>query len=54
VNRLIGLRWLAGMLHPALFSEPLEPVVRDFYKRFYHVDLDPAQAAALLAPGGPR
>lgn len=52
VNRLIGLRWLAGLLHPDLFPQPLPEVVRDFYYRFYHADLDAAQAAALLA--GPQ
>lgn len=50
VNRLIGLRWLAGRLYPDLFPEPMVPLVRDFYKRFYHVDLDEAQAGALLMP----
>lgn len=48
VNRLIGLRWLAATLYPELFPQPLAEVVRDFYKRFYHVDPDPAQIAALL------
>lgn len=50
VNRLIGLRWLAGLLHPDLFPEAMPEVVRGFYRRFYHVDLTAAQAAALLAP----
>ena len=48
VNRLIGLRWLAGLLYPALFPQPLAEVTRDFYKRFYHVDLSPAQVEDLL------
>lgn len=48
VNRLIGLRWLAGLLHPDLFPEPLPEAVRAFYRRFYHLDLDAAQLAALL------
>lgn len=50
VNRLIGLRWMAGLLYPDLFPQPMSEVVQDFYHRFYHVDLDAAQAAALLAP----
>lgn len=51
VNRLIGLRWLAGVLHPDLFPEKLPPLVQDFYRRFYHVDLGDREAAALLNPG---
>ncbi|KQO66002.1 ABC transporter substrate-binding protein [Methylobacterium sp. Leaf87] len=47
-NRLIGVRWLAGALYPDLFPEPLTEVTRDFYRRFYHVDLTPAQVDALL------
>jgi iron complex transport system substrate-binding protein len=56
VNRLIGLRWLAGLLHPDLFPDPMSAVVRDFYHRFYHVDLDPGQVDALLAapPAGAK
>ncbi len=53
VNRLIGLRWLAGLLHPDLFPEPMPDVVRRFYQRFYHVDLNPEQAAALLRSAVP-
>jgi iron complex transport system substrate-binding protein len=53
VNRLIGIRWLAGLLHPARFPDSIEPVVRDFYTRFYHVDLTDAQLAALLDAARP-
>ncbi|WP_088348489.1 MULTISPECIES: iron ABC transporter substrate-binding protein [Rhodomicrobium] len=48
VNRLIGIRWLAALLHPKLFPEDLKDITRDFYRRFYHVDLDEAQLATLL------
>ncbi|SFL92587.1 ABC transporter substrate-binding protein [Methylobacterium pseudosasicola] len=54
INRLIGLRWLAGLLHPDLFPEPIADVVRAFYRRFYHVELDAAQAEAILSPGSAR
>ena len=47
---LIGLRWLAARLHPDLFPQPMPDVARAFYSRFYHVDLDAGQVAALLAP----
>ncbi|SFS53600.1 iron ABC transporter substrate-binding protein [Methylobacterium sp. yr668] len=53
VNRLIGLRWLAARLHPDLFPQPMPEVVRAFYGRFYHIDLDAGQADALLGPTPP-
>lgn len=48
-NRLIGLRWLVATLYPEIFPQPLDAVVGDFYRRFYHVDVDAAQIGALLA-----
>lgn len=52
VNRVIGLRWLAKILYPERFPEDLPPLVRDFYKRFYHVDLSDAQLAKVLGGRG--
>lgn len=52
INRLLGLRWLAGLLHPDLFPEPMDAIARDFYKRFYHVDLDASQLDTLLKDAG--
>ena len=52
VNRLIGLRWLAKILYPDRFTEDMNALTRDFYKRFYHVDLDDAQVARVLAGRG--
>ncbi|WP_119681555.1 iron ABC transporter substrate-binding protein [Indioceanicola profundi] len=49
VNRLIGARWLASILYPDLFPEDIRPIVQDFYKRFYHVELSPEQADQLLS-----
>jgi iron complex transport system substrate-binding protein len=48
VNRLIGLRWLAGLFYPKQFPEDLRSVTRDFYKRFYHVDLDNRELERLI------
>ncbi|MBK1663407.1 iron ABC transporter substrate-binding protein [Rhodospirillum rubrum] len=47
INRLLGLRWLAKLLYPQAFPEPLAPVVRDFFARFYQITLSLPQAAAL-------
>jgi iron complex transport system substrate-binding protein len=49
VNRLIGVRWLTSILYPKQFPEDLRGVTRDFYKRFYQVDLSEQQVDALLA-----
>jgi iron complex transport system substrate-binding protein len=48
MNRLIGLRWLAKLLYPDRFPEDLHQTVRDFYRLFYHVDLDETQLSQLL------
>ena len=48
VNRLIGVRWLTSILYPKQFSEDLRGVTRDFYKRFYQIDLSEQQLDALL------
>jgi iron complex transport system substrate-binding protein len=52
VNRLIGLRWLAKILYPELFPEDVGKLTRDFYKRFYHVDISDAQLARVLEGRG--
>jgi len=38
VNRLIGLRWLAGVLYPDRFGGDPRPAVREFYRAFYQAD----------------
>jgi iron complex transport system substrate-binding protein len=50
VNRLIGVRWLASVLYPQAFPEDLRGITRDFYRQFYHVELDDAQLDRLLLP----
>ena len=54
VNRLIGLRWLANVLYPAVFTEDLRPLVREFYIRFYHQAPTEQQIDKLLATVQPR
>ncbi|KQT50100.1 ABC transporter substrate-binding protein [Methylobacterium sp. Leaf456] len=53
INRLIGLRWLAGLFFPDKFTEPLPEAVRGFYRRFYHVEPSSAQIEALLSATAP-
>jgi len=49
-NRLIGLKWLCNKLYGGLFTGDLAAETHDFYRRFYHIDLTPAQLTALLEP----
>jgi iron complex transport system substrate-binding protein len=48
MNRLIGIRWLAGLLYPERFPEDLGETTRAFYRLFYHVELDETQLRRLL------
>jgi len=47
VNRLIGVRWLAGVLYPERFG-PTRQAVRDFFRTFYQVELGDAALDKLL------
>jgi iron complex transport system substrate-binding protein len=53
LNRLVGLKWLARLFFPDRFSTTLSETTREFYARYYQVDLTDAQLAQLLKPGGP-
>lgn len=48
LNRLIGLKWMANLLHPDLFPIDLAEETKAFYKLFYHVDLGDAEIKTLL------
>lgn len=52
VNRLIGLWWLGKILYPRQFPEDMNHLTRDFYKRFYHLELTDAQLARVLSGQG--
>ena len=49
VNRLIGLWWLAKILYPDLFPEDLRMLTREFYDKFYHVQVTDQQIDRVLA-----
>jgi iron complex transport system substrate-binding protein len=53
VNRLIGLRWLGRVLHPARFPDDLRAETRAFYTTFYHRAPDDQQLDALTAGTAP-
>ncbi|ESR24355.1 ABC transporter solute-binding protein [Lutibaculum baratangense] len=50
VNRVLGVRWLAAVLYPDLFPQPLEEVTREFYELFYMKELTEEELARLLNP----
>ena len=55
INRIIGLRWIAGLLYPERFPEDIRVTARDFIKLFYQADVSDAQLDRILAgaqPGG--
>ena len=49
VNRVIGLKWLAGLFYPDRFAEDLRETTRTFYRLFYHVDPTEPQLDTLIA-----
>ena len=49
INRLIGLGWLANVLHGDRFPFDLRQEARGFYKLFYHVDLSETDIETLIA-----
>ncbi|HZT46677.1 MAG TPA: iron ABC transporter substrate-binding protein [Hyphomicrobiaceae bacterium] len=60
LNRVIGLKWLAGLFYPDRLPTDLRAVTREFYRLFYHVEVSEPELDALIAwskgraPGGPR
>ena len=43
VNRLLGSLWAGHTLYPAVYPEDLRAEARDFYRRFYGIELDDGQ-----------
>ena len=54
LNRMIGVRWLAGLFYPDRVKQDLREVTRSFYDLFYHVDLTDAELDRLLRWAGGR
>ncbi len=49
LNRVIGLRWLAGLFYPDKLAHNLRATTRDFYRLFYHVTPGEAELDTLIA-----
>ena len=48
-NRIIGLRWLAGLIYPDYLDYDVDEEVREFFSLFYHVELTDEQLAKVYA-----
>ena len=48
LNRLMGLRWLAGLFYPEQWGGDLREETRAFYRLYYHVDLGAEELDRLL------
>jgi iron complex transport system substrate-binding protein len=49
LNRVIGLKWLAGLFYPGRLGHDLRSSTREFYRLFYHVIPSDADLDALIA-----
>ena len=54
INRMMGLRWLAGLFYPDLWPGDLRAETHAFYKLWYHVDLGDTELDRLLEWAGGR
>src|SRR5512145_59202 len=60
LNRVIGLKWLAGLFYPDRLGGDLRETTREFYRLFYHVTPSDAELDTLIAwskgraPSGPQ
>lgn len=42
-NRIVGVRWLSGLLYPEYLNFDVDEEVREFFRLFYHVELTDQQ-----------
>jgi iron complex transport system substrate-binding protein len=54
LNRLIGVKWLFGLFFPERAKADLGAEVREFYRLFYHIDLDDEELERLITWSRPR
>ncbi len=48
-NRIIGIRWLSGLLYPEYLSFDVDEQVKEYFRLFYHVELTQQQLEAVYA-----
>jgi len=49
LNRVIGLKWLAGLFYPVRFTGDIRETTKAFYRLFYHVDVSEPELDTLIA-----
>jgi iron complex transport system substrate-binding protein len=49
LNRIIGLKWLAGLFYPDKLGQDLRATTHSFYRLFYHVEPSNTELDALIA-----
>jgi iron complex transport system substrate-binding protein len=49
LNRVIGLKWLAGLFHPDKLRQDLRATTHSFYRLFYHVEPSDIELDTLIA-----
>lgn len=42
-NRIVGIRWLSGLLYPEYLNFDVDDEVREFFRLFYHKELTDEQ-----------
>lgn len=46
-NRIVGMRWLSGLIYPTYLNFDVDEEVREFFQLFYHVELTDEQLTQL-------
>lgn len=46
-NRIVGIRWLSGLIYPEYLDYDVDEAVREFFQLFYHVELTDEQLTQL-------
>lgn len=49
VNRVIGVLWLGNILYPEQYGIDITAELQEFYRLFYHVEIDKDKAAEILS-----
>lgn len=50
INRLLGVPWLANHLYPTHYGIDIDAVVREYFRVFYHYELNQEELSRVLRP----